>query len=691
MCNQLSGYGRRCGLMAMLVLSGFLMTSFGAQASHSVDKTLVDLVVESERIEVVRLESRQSRWNRMGNLIVTDFHFSRERDLLADRAPGERFVLSQGGGVIGIEGHRVSGNPELEVGARYVVFIDPAQGELFAPFVGGEQGVYRLDPDGMAHSLAGESSLHVDDLLADIAAVVAVRGGAPAQPYRPANAVQADYPSKAYVPLQIARPVVRADQAHAPQDEASPQPGAPGVPTSPIQVLEPAGGVEPAPPWAAARWAYGPTVNFPVVYDEFPHDWTWSPHDQAQMVAWNNVVNGNLFLVSGTQLGSWAWGNNRFELVGWPDNQTMINQFGQGWGASTLATAFSRWVGNVIVEVDIAMNPARCWTLDDQLAADPTGDCWSFRRTMLHELGHGWGLDHPFETQNVSWDSVMNYPPKPQRQARLSADDIAAVRNRYGGPANTSHMISQWRTGDNATSMHAAYTLSLPSSVTLRHGQNLNLTTFQVENLGTTSFVNPAVDLYLTQDWTNWDTTYVYLRTANFTTTVAPLSIMGLTPSATTIGSTVPTGRYFFTLWLQNGTGSTRNRTSSSDPNVTVTIRNNEVTLAPTEAWKVTATGRIGPNGQWDFFLPVVAGRTYELTTCTGNGGSANFDTRIEIVGAVSNDDYCGLQSRVLWTAPATGTRTVRVTGFSVNTQGNFVMAYRQLVSDRIFANGFQL
>lgn len=689
MCKQLSSNARRSWAAGALALAGLLTVSASALASHSVDRTLADLVVESERIEIVRLEAAQSRWNRMGNLIVTDFHFSRERDLLADRAPGERFVLSQGGGAIGIEGHSISGNPELETGARYVVFIDPEQGELFAPFVGGEQGVYRLDPDGMAHSLAGESSLYADDLLADIAALVEARAGAPAQRYQPPHAGSFDYPAKAYVPAAIARPApVRPDQARVPRDEA--QPDGPDEPVSPVPVREPDTGAEDSPPWATNRWAYGATVNFPVVYDEFPHDWSWSPHDQAQMVAWNNVVNGNLFLVSGSQLGTWAWGNNRFELVGWPSNQTMIDQFGQGWGSGTLAVAWRRWQGNVILEVDIAMNPAFCWTLDDQVAADPTGSCWSFRRTMLHELGHGWGLNHPFETQNVSWDSVMNYPPKAQRQARLSADDIAAVRNRYGGPANSSHMISQWRTSDNASSMHATYTPSLASSVTLRHGQNLNLTTFQVENLGTTSFVNPAVDLYLSQNWTNWDASYVYLRTANFTTTVAPLSIMGLTPSATTIASTVPTGRYFFSLWLQNGVGSTRNRTSSSNPDVTVTIRNNEVTLAPAEAWKVTGIGRIGPSGQWDFFLPAVAGRTYELTTCTGNGGSANFDTRIEIVGAVSNDDYCGLQSRVLWTAPSTGTRTVRVTGFSVNSQGNFVMAYRQVVTDRIFANGFQ-
>jgi hypothetical protein len=681
--------GWRIRVSGMLLAGSALMAGGMAWASHAVDKTLSDLVMESERIEMVRLETTQARWNARGNLIVTDFHFVLERDLLADRAPGERFILSQGGGVIGNEGHRVSGNPELTAGERYVVFIDPDRGELFAPFVAGEQGVYRLAPDGLAHSLAGGATLHVDELLADIAVLVQARAGAPAQRFHVPNEGGYTYPAKEYVPTPFGlTPPARVEGSIAPRDET--QPAAPLAPQAPIVMQETGVVIDGSPAWTAPRWHYGPTVNFPVVYDEFPHDWTWSPHDQAQMVLWNAVVNGNLFLVSNSQLGTWSWGNNRFELVGWPSNQTMIDQFGQGWGANTLAVAWSRWVGNVIVEVDIAMNPAYCWTLDDRHAADPGSSCWSFRRTMLHELGHGWGLDHPFETQNVWWDSAMNYPPKPQRQARLSADEIIAIRNRYGGPAGASHLISQWRTADNATSNHALYTPSLSSSVTLRHGQNLAVGGFQIENLGTTNLVDPSIELYLTQNWTSWTDTYVYLRTANFTTTVAPLSINGFTPNATTIASTVPTGRYYFTLWLANGTGGTRNRTSSSDPDVTVTIRNNETTLVPIEAWRVTGTGRIGPDGAWDFFLPAVAGRTYELTTCTGTGGSANFDTRIDIVGAVGNDDACGLQSRVTWTAPSSGTRVVRVRGFSTTTQGNFVMAYRQVVTDRIFANGYQ-
>ena len=153
--------GRRvCAPAGWLLLALLLAAGEAAWAGHAVDKTLSDLVAEAERIEVVRLESKSSRWNQRGNLIVTDMHFRRERDLLGNRGAGERFTLSQGGGVIGNEGHKVSGNPDLQSGTRYLVFVDVEQGELFSPFVAGEQGVYRLDDDGTAHSLAGLDSVH---------------------------------------------------------------------------------------------------------------------------------------------------------------------------------------------------------------------------------------------------------------------------------------------------------------------------------------------------------------------------------------------------------------------------------------------------------------------------------------------------------------------------------------------------
>jgi hypothetical protein len=682
-------------IIAILALC--LVAAMPVRAAHEVELPLPDLVDQALAIEIAVLVAATPRWNQRGNLIVTDYRFRRQRDLLGAGAPGDEFVLSQAGGIIGTVGQALSGNPELVTGTRYLLFVRPGHGEMFAPFVGGEQGVFAFASDGTARSLAGGESLHHDELLELVALEVARRAGA--APVAAPDSAQppGTYPAKAFVPAGIARPgpaAVPTGPGQAPQ--AVPTPDGPGQPVDLVAVAEPDRGTDASPPWSTPRYHYGPTVSFPVVYDEFPAAWTWSPHDQYQLATWNTHVNGNLFLISGTQQGTWAWGNNRYELVGFPSNADMIAQFGEGWPANRLAVAYSTWntSTNVMIEIDIAFNPAFCWTLDAFEASTPSSTCWSFQQTMLHEVGHGWGLDHPWEHQDVWWDSVMNYAPKAYRQTRLNTDDVNAVRARYGGPAQAQTLISQWRTSDATGSNQPTYTAALGFSRSVNHGQTLNFDgPMQIENLGTTAFVNPAVEIYLTHGWNSWSSPYVYLRTANYTSTIGTFATFTYNLGTTTIPATVPTGRYWVTLFLDNGPGSVAYNTSSSNPDVQVTVRNNAPTLAPIEGWRTAALGRIGPSGTWEFLLPAVAGRSYELTTCSGNGGSATFDTVIELVGlGALNDDFCGLQSRLLWAAPSTGTRTVRVRGYNAaaTSQGTFVLAYREIISDRIFGNGFQ-
>ncbi len=684
-------------IVCMAVMVALSAGTASVHAQHHVPKRLDGLVQEAGAIEMVQLQAARSRWNDRGNLIVTDYEFVRERDLLNDGAPGERLVLTQAGGIVGNEGQSMSGNPNLEIGSRYILFVDPEHGTVFTPFVSGEFGVYRIDSDGSVKSLAGRKQYYIDDLLGEIADLVDERAGALPVRY---PAVWADgespYPSKTYVPIHLAAPVPSQQSAASASplaEEETAGPDAPIIDPGLVVAVPHEHGAY-SPFWNVPNYHHQRTVNAPVVYDELPHDWEWSPIDQHQMADWN-VFGGNVFRISGTQLGTWAWGNDRFEMVGFPDNATMIAQFGQGWGANSLAIAWQRWnASNVIIEVDIAFNPARCWTLNLFEAARPEpNNCWNFRRSALHELGHGWGLDHPFEFDNVWWDSVMNYPPKELRHARLSTDDTTAIRNRYNGPSTGRTLISQWLTDDNPSSQHARYTMSLPSSRQLRHGQSLTgLGNFQVENLGPSNFVNPNVEVWLSQNWETWDNATSLLRTLNISATIPSHTIHNYVLPSIAIPATVPTGRYYLSLFLRNGQGPTRYNTSSSRNDRTVTVNNNVATLAPTEQWKVTGTGRIGPLGVWDFTLPVVAGSRYELTTCSASGGSANFDTRIAITGTggASNDDACGLQSRLLWTAPSTGNRTVRVDGFNINAQGQFTMAYRRVITDRIFANGFQ-
>ncbi len=681
-------------LRSMLVFCALAWAALGAlpaRAQHHVPVSLNELVDGSGSVLVGQLLSAQPRWNDNHNLIFTDYRFRIERVLYNGGIGNFEIVLSQAGGTLDGETHRLSSNPQLQVGERYLVFLDPQANQVLCPFLGGDQGVYRIDRDDIAWSLSGQAALPLDELVQRIDGLVQQRGNAAPVFHHAGPPAGVTYPSKTALPLRAPFPPAAGHTGSlTPLVEdavAAPEPRSPlasGVDDPPAQERGLTAPVLPA-------WHRFALANRPIVWDEWPHDWWVSPHDQYMMSRWNGIAD-DLNRISGAELTTWAWGNDRFEMVGFPDNATMIAQFGAGWGATTLAITYSRWNGSgVILESDIAMNPAYCWTLDESRSRDGADSCWGIDATTLHELGHGWGLAHPWETENVWWDSVMNYSPKEFRLPLLHADDTDAARTSYpGATLNTDGLISMYRTSDNANSNEATYSSAFPASLTLYHGGALNLDGIQVENPGTVAWSNPQVDIYLTQNWNTWTDTYYLLRSAHYSVAVNPRATQPLTVNPTTIPATLPTGRYFPTLYLPlTGDQFTRNNTAAGSPTRTVTVRNNVVALAPTTVWQTWSTGHIGPSGSWEFSLPVVAGDTYELSLCSADGGWANFDSVLEVVGVGSNDDYCGLTSRMSFVSATTTTRTVSVRGYSVAAQGDFTLAYRRSPPDLIFRNGF--
>ncbi|MBI1748195.1 MAG: hypothetical protein HYR55_16655 [Acidobacteria bacterium] len=106
-------------------------------------------------------------------------------------------------------------------------------------------------------------------------------------------------------------------------------------------------------------------------------------------------------------------------------------------------------------------------------------------------------------------------------------------------------------------------------------------------------------------------------------------------------------------------------------------------TITTTESFQ-TIAGSIASGQFRDYCFTATGGQRYEFTTCAP--GSATFDTIIDVRSAdgstllVSDDHTCGLQSRVIWPAPATGPYRARVRG-SGPAAGNFVLAYRQVPS----------
>ena len=84
--------------------------------------------------------------------------------------------------------------------------------------------------------------------------------------------------------------------------------------------------------------------------------------------------------------------------------------------------------------------------------------------------------------------------------------------------------------------------------------------------------------------------------------------------------------------------------------------------------------------------VDLVSGRRYQFTFCPGTGGSAFFDTNLELkppgcgAAVASNDNACGAQARIDYTATATGRHVLRI-GTSGGS-GDYTLAYAETCGD---------
>jgi len=681
-----------------LCVAVFLCGAWGSAPAQEFApvKTLPDLVAESEWIVVADLVDTQARRNARGNLIVTDMRFHPTQTLIGTPS-GAEFVLTQGGGSLAGETQRISDTPHLDVGQRYLLFVRPGRGEMFAPFVGGAQGVYLLGADDKAVSLGGDRRrFDRERLLNEVQELIGVRGTAlPRIPQSPHTA-PGTYPSKDYLPVALTPPMGAAVTA-SPQLESAMQ--GPSAPEARAAGGEPiaAGSVEDSS--VHPNYVWPNLIAPPAVINGFPHDWTpWWPEDEYQMSKWNQY-GGDVFRVFETPDLNWAYGNDRFDLAGWPDDAQMMAQFGEPWCCGFSGITYSRWFdGQPILESDTALNPAYCWTLDDRSATDPApGGCEGFRQTMAHELGHGWGLAHPWETQAVWWDSIMNYSPRYYRLPQLYADDTNAVRNAFAGPGMHDALLSLYTTAEDTDGEQSGpiYTPTQIYQLPIRHGEDIAAwitNQFKIENLGTDEIVSPIVEFYLSKQRMNWDAGYAFLTSATYVSVPVFFTYTYFLPYMP-VPATTPTGDYWFAAYLPGADGNPNNNSAWANEDVKVHIDNNATTLTPETYWQSSEFGYLGPAGDWTFSFHGDEGTTYYISMCPDTGGWADFDTTlaIEYFGSelAFDDDTCDYQSNIVWTAPYSATFTIRVNSYNDEYQGTFQLGYRRDVTEIIFRGGF--
>jgi hypothetical protein len=695
----------------VLVLYMLFWSSVHAASYHTLS---ANEILRFSRVIVVAQITNSS--TRLGgpnnNLVVTDYQLEIEQALHGDWN-GTRTLTVGGGAHQGIV-DAISGNTHLDVGRVYLLFIEDPEREIFNPLVGSGQGsavrqadgsysalapspvdneLRRATGGGMLTSAAGEFDEYVALWETRINEKREILGKRPNPPRkRPGRDLPAKEPELS--PMRDPAILPSSDSPAMPESIEMPTliEGGPATdhsvePDQPRQsdVVQP----------AAFRYYVSQRAVIPVVFNQLPDDWHWSPHDQYMMSRWNRY-GGEVYRVRTEPTGTWGYPNGRFDIGGWPSDADMVSVFGEPWSPTTLGATFSRSQSGTIIEADILLNPAFDWTLDNELASRGRSTPYSFENTMLHELGHAWGLRHPWEHQDVWWDSVMNYPPKKYRIPRLRPDDTEAVRAVYGGAAIRDALISLYWTDDRPQSQHASYQdIGLPDKRV--HGDLIwTRDLFTISNVGTVEIeANPQIHLYLTEGRMSFSRPY-FLGTESVSCPslqqFSSCYVGGLTAS---VSDSVPVGDLYLAAMLEGDDWNGNNAFWSWEP---IRISNVLREIYPASDWSSEDTeGAVASSGQWVVTLNAKWSLDYTFSTCPEAGGSANFDTVIEVEEVPSGrliteqDDFCGLQSSLQnWHPENDAQVLVRLRGYSRFSTGDFRMMYRVQESSRVFKSDFE-
>lgn len=157
----------------------------------------------------------------------------------------------------------------------------------------------------------------------------------------------------------------------------------------------------------------------------------------SAMEEWN-AADTRLQLRQGSRLGDACREADNVNSVAWRSTTCDGRQFDDALAITVVKyfylPALGRWE---ISEADIQVNETASWQAD--LPGPVTGTSYDFRRVILHEIGHAFGLEHPDEAgQEV--EAIMN-----SRVSHLDAlqdDDREGIAFLYGGSAQRADTAS---------------------------------------------------------------------------------------------------------------------------------------------------------------------------------------------------------------------------------------------------------
>ncbi len=636
------------GFLACLLT---LVTAIDRISADVVQMAREEVIQRSSLIITGQVLEKTARWNDKGNMIVTDYVVGIDEVLFGSHK-GLTIKLTFAGGQLPEEGQSVSDVPSFEIGQVVLLMLETNAGPQFSPVTGMYQGKYTAVQmqgqskmvafDGLDRAVSDRNGevVSFEDFTAMIKQEIPIAKSRPlpdrSVPKELLPFVIKDLPALNYVPNSTSPGSSALPPLPRPTSDATPDLNGEELDKAPFKGKEdPLGSGNQAP----QEWSYSHRAkNVPVVFNPWPASFPESIrfYDQYAMSYWNNYAN--IFQVI-APTGSWAWNNNRYDMAGFPDNQTMINQFGAGWGSNTLAICWLRWdATDFSIEADIAVNPAFSWTTSN-FAAYYNTNVHFLPQTLTHEIGHSWGLEHQFNAL-----STMNYfPHKFRSYDHLFMDDVLGVRAAFPAQAvaRTDLGIALFR----ATGFQSV-TDSTISSQNVLPGDSVTISNIVIENSGTTT-ISPSLDWYLVPTIGSWSgayyvgpTTHASLASGNWF----------LTSRSLTIPTGIPAGTYYFAAFVSTATDSIGNNNSCW------LDRSISLTLPQPPANDMWANGFSVPS------LPA---------TLTGTNTNATVQ---------ADEQNLNLAAATVWwyvLAPETGTMTIETTGSNFDTMLHIYSGYQ--------------
>lgn len=651
-----------------------LLTSliFISQWAHTavVEMDREAVIQQSSLIFVGQVLHKQARWNDRGNLIVTDYEFAVDEVMFGDYAE-DSLVLTFAGGQLPEEGQSLSDVPEFAVHEEVLLMLESHTKPLISPVTGLYQGKFSAGHNkssvigGLGEVLMVDNKVvKFDEFVAQVRHEIPLAKARPTVKSQPSHHAQHG-PQR---PYDVNGSASLAGDTTPP---ASPAHGPFQQPTKPV-VFTNLGEhnshlANMAPDFNGQRWSYAHRAKFiPINFNPLPGGGLLGNHDQFQMAYWNQYAD--IFQVYTNPSNSWAWQNGIYEIAGFVDHQTMISQFGQGWGANTLAICWLRWDGSGFsIEADIALNPAFNWSVDDYSTYD-NPSVWNANRTLTHEIGHAWGLEHQFEEL-----SVMNYAPKKYRAYNvLYGDDVMAVRTAFPtvAVAQTDFSISLFHAPN-----YQFYADATLSNQLLNPGDGFNVSDFVLENSGTTS-ASATINWYLTPNINDWSNAFYIGNTIGGN--MDPDSYFHLDNVPLLIPANTPAGTYFLAAHIASAADQVPNN-NSSWLDRTITVLGSP--SCADDGWENMGSGgsddfcsgsqidlgftqaHLHCDADWIHFAGQ-AGATYRIETQNLMGGADTHMSLQKECGsqlAFDDDGGSGLASRIDFQVTETGRYDVRI------------------------------